>query len=173
VLTVAALAALVTVVVRHIDVTAGLFGLALLAMLPWLPGIVEQIEWGTAGFRLSMVKRRLDEQAAEINEQRHLIDSIVVYSMAWYLFETLQALYHHKRSGVEYLFLPHMDPWLRWLRDHGYLEQFEIRSLTPGENLIGKANLTRVGEYVVEMREKLSRHPVGSGQVDLKPAPPG
>jgi hypothetical protein len=42
---------------------------------------------------------------------------------------------------------------LRYLRDHGYLELFQISQLVPGENLVSKLVVTEVGRRFVELKE--------------------
>lgn len=82
---------------------------------------------------------------------------LVVYSMSWYVFTMLSQLYHRSRSGEEYLFRNNdaMPRDLRFLRDHGHLEHFNISALNDGDNLIGTVRLTPIGNYLVELREQL------------------
>jgi hypothetical protein len=71
--------------------------------------------------------------------------------MSSYLFDILSHLYH----GREYLFHNDkpMQRSLRYLRDHGYLEHFNISDLAEGTNLAGRLSLTPVGNFLVEVRE--------------------
>jgi hypothetical protein len=170
-ITVTALAVLVLVVVLRIDITAGTLVVALIAALPWLPGVIEQVELtGFASVRLRKVQQQVADQERKLEGQREIIDKLVIYSMSWYIFKTLQQLYHRGGTGEEYLYRANMEPNLRFLRDHGYLEQFILGGMPDGENLIGKVKLTPVGEYFVQLREEMEARPARTAAEHLTPA---
>jgi hypothetical protein len=98
-----------------------------------------------------------DTSAQDAQEK---INTIVQYSLAFYLFDHLYHLYHdneyiyHKNENFAHD--------LRFLREHGYLEDFHIGPLQDGENLIGKARLTPLGKLLVELREQGGKLQAGS-----------
>ncbi len=158
----AALGSLVLALVLDIDVNAGIVALVVLAALPWLASVVESVELpGLGSLRLREVQdkvqrqqEQLGAQERKLNDQQKIITQLVLYSMSWYLFDLLANLYHRARTGEEYLYRSGaMDRDLRFLRDHGYLVHFTITDLRDGENLVGKVQLTPVGNFLVELRE--------------------
>ena len=90
--------------------------------------------------------------SSKVSDAQEKINTIVKYSLAFYLFDHLSNLYYDN----EYIY--HKNEWferdLRFLRDHGYLENIGISALQDGENLIGKARLTPLGKLLVELREQ-------------------
>jgi hypothetical protein len=42
---------------------------------------------------------------------------------------------------------------LRYLRDHGYLEMFQLAELKPGDNLVCRLKVTEMGQRFVELKE--------------------
>jgi hypothetical protein len=89
---------------------------------------------------------------SKVSDAQEKVNTIVKYSLAFYLFDHLSHLYYDN----EYVYHknPNFERDLRFLRDHGYLEQFHIGPIQDGENLIGKACLTPLGKLLVELREQ-------------------
>jgi hypothetical protein len=157
VVTSVALIVLALAIVLHVDIKAGLLVLVLVAVLPWLAGVVEQIEFaGVASLRLRKVQERVEVQELELSRQRDIIEQLVVYSMSWYLFDMLSELKRRNTTGQEYLYRKSAERDIRYLRDHGYLEHFAIGQLCEGENLSGKVQLTPIGKYLVDLRQQMN-----------------
>ena len=95
-------------------------------------------------------------QELELRRQSRIIESLVVYSMSWYLFGLLVELKRRNTTRQEYLYRKSSEHDIRYLRDHGYLEHFSISELREGENLIGKVQLTLIGNYLVDLRQQMS-----------------
>jgi hypothetical protein len=152
-----ALAALVLVVLRGVEIQAGVAILVIVAVLPWLGSIVDSFDFpGGGGLRLREVQAKVKSQGEKLDRQQEIMVQLVLYSMSWYVFTMLSQLYHRSRTGEEYLFRDNdaMARDLRFLRDHGHLEHFNIAELRDGENLIGKIRLTPIGNFLVELREQ-------------------
>jgi hypothetical protein len=125
-----------------------------------LAGVVEQIEFaGVASLRLRKVQVRVEEQELELRRQSEIIEQLVVYSMSWYLFDMLAELRRRNTTGQEYLYRKTAERDIRYLRDHGYLEHFTIGELHEGENLTGKVQLTPIGNYLVDLRQRRNARP--------------
>lgn len=109
--------------------------------------------------RVDDQQRTLTRQERTLARQQDVINQLVAYSMASYIFKHLQFVYHGQRrdSGWpdEYLFRKNhpFEHDLRFLRDHGYIEFLEIGSLNDGENLVKRLTLTPVGNFYVDLRE--------------------
>jgi hypothetical protein len=109
--------------------------------------------------RVDDQQRKISKQEEKLSKQQDVINQLVAYSMASYIFKHLQHVYHGQRRDSdwpsEYLFRKNLpfEHDLRFLRDHGYIEFLEIGSLPDGENLINRLILTPVGNFYVELRE--------------------
>lgn len=107
--------------------------------------------------RITEQQGALTKQERTLQEQQQTINKLVMYSMAHYIFRHLSGIYHGQRGErqAEYLFRNDepMRHDLRFLRDHGYIEDIEIGDLHDKENLVKRIKLTPVGRYCVEMRE--------------------
>lgn len=111
-------------------------------------------------FQIEQLERRVSEQAEQIDEQRSLLDDLVLYSMSFYIYEKLKYLYlgtiqEFKDIYGEYKYVREeaFDHDLRYLRDHGYLELFQISQLNPGDNLVGILQVAPMGRRFVELNE--------------------
>jgi hypothetical protein len=157
---VVALASLLLVVFKGIEVQSGVVALVAIAILPWVAAIVEEMDVpGVGKVTFRQVREKVELQEKQLNVQQEIITQLVVYSMSSYIFDLLAKLYHGNRHGDEYLFRDDesMKRDLRYLRDHGYLEHFYMGDLYDGENLIGQIRLTPMGNFLVELREQLHR----------------
>ncbi|HKR51194.1 MAG TPA: hypothetical protein VJT72_16735 [Pseudonocardiaceae bacterium] len=171
-----AVAALALVVLRGVEVQAGILILVIVAVLPWLASSIELVEFpGGGSVRLREVQAKVAEQEQKLDRQQDIIVQLVLYSMSWYVFTMLSQLYHRSRSGEEYLFRDNdaMPRDLRFLRDHGYLEHFNIAELRDSENLIGKVRLTPIGNFFVELREQLQAQQATESAKQLGSRGPG
>ncbi len=104
------------------------------------------------GIKIEQIEKKLDEQ-------RHMLDDLILYSMAFHIYAKLQYLHlgSMNPSGRfgEYKYV-NEEPFnhdLRFLRDHGYLEHFQIGELVPGENLVGRLKVTEMGQRFVNLKE--------------------
>jgi hypothetical protein len=147
--------------------------LLVLALLPWcvpfLPAAFRSIgealnaanlkSFEIGGLKIEQLERKIEEHSQILDEQRRIIDDLVVYSMAFYIYDKLKYLHigSHDPQGPyrEYKYVKDeaFDHDLRYLRDHGYLNLFMISDLQPGENLVGKLQVTEMGRRFVEMKE--------------------
>jgi hypothetical protein len=148
--------------------------LFVMAVIPWsLPSMISAFQvlsdaFGRSNFKslqfgqfkIEQLERRVNEQAQQIDEQRRILDDLTLYSMAFYIYEKLKYLTlgtneEHKTKYGEYKYVRNevFDHDLRYLRDHGYLELFQIGELTPDENLVGKLKVTEMGRRFVELNE--------------------
>jgi len=161
--------AVLQIFTKRIDtVTLLLLGFAGLPMMwPYIRDNVSTIEVPTF-LKILFLERKIRDQEAKIEQQQHIINQLVIYSMAHYLYEMLSEFYAcDQGSKPEYNFTHNStsNP-LRYLRDHGYLERtFSIRDLKDGENIAQKVKLTPVGKFYVELRrdyEKTLKSPTNS-----------
>jgi len=148
--------------------------LFILAVIPWtLPSMISALQvfsdaFGRSSlksvqignFKIEQLERKVSEQAQQIDEQRRILDDLAIYSMAFYIYDKLKYLslgtreeYKSQYGEYKYVRDETFDHDLRYLRDHGYLELFQIRQLTPDENLVGKLKVTEMGRRFVELKE--------------------
>jgi len=137
--------------------------LVVMAVLPWLSSFVKEATFPggwKVGFReIQKVVEEQDEkiskQKDEILAQREMIDKLVIFSMAWFIFDLLKGIFYAKENDTEYLFnQSHVDSLL-FLRNNGYIGIQGIRGLTEGDNLVEKVEITPIGEYFVKLRTEL------------------
>jgi predicted nucleotide-binding protein len=65
---------------------------------------------------------QIDKQQTQISNQQNIINQLVVFSMASYIFRHLKGIYYASRSGGEYLYKKNeSEQHLRYLRDAGYI----------------------------------------------------
>jgi hypothetical protein len=103
-------------------------------------------------------QKQIDEHQEQISKQQNIINQLVVFSMASYIFRHLKGIYHAKQSGYEYLYRKtESEQYLRYLRDAGYIESVHIGGLADGENLVNKIKLTPAGNFYVEIREEYEK----------------
>ena len=157
-----------------IKVDGWAFALLVLAVIPWsfstfLSALrsfgkafgetnIQSVEFGAV--KIQALERRVSEQDRKIDEQRRILDDLALYSMAYYIYDKLKFLYFGARNGYhgpygEYRYANDepTDHDLRYLRDHGYLEMFQLADLKPGENLVGRLKVTEMGQRFVELKE--------------------
>lgn len=106
--------------------------LLVVAILPWLGSIIERAKL-PGGWELSFQKieskvdrqqARLSEQERLIFEQQRIINDLVVFSMAFYIFDHLKKIYYARKNRTEYPFRKTDDfisetVGLDWLIGHG------------------------------------------------------
>jgi hypothetical protein len=104
------------------------------------------------GIKIEQIEKKLDEQ-------RLMLDDLILYSMAFHIYDKLMYLHlgSMNPSGPfrEYKYV-NDEPFihdLRYLRDHGYLEHFQISELVPGENLVGRLKVTEMGQRFVNLKQ--------------------
>jgi hypothetical protein len=99
------------------------------------------------GVKVEQIEKKLDEQ-------RRMLDDLIVYSMSFYIYDKLKNL--HLGPQLTYVDDESFNHDLRYLRDHGYLHFFQISELVPGENLVGKLKVTPMGQRFVALKEARS-----------------
>lgn len=183
IVTIFALALLILQLSGHIEVDGWAISLFVIACLPWSgPAILSTLKaFGDAfadsrirslqigNFKIEQLEQKVSEQASQLDEQRKILDNLALYSMAFYIYDKLKYLYLGTLAASaaqfgEYKYVRDeaFDHDLRYLRDHGYLELFQISQLTPGENLVGKLKVTEMGRRFVELKEARLRQASGS-----------
>lgn len=145
---------------KHIENDTVVVALLLIAVVPWLSSIIDTLELpGGAKVEFRRVKEQVKEQEKRLDAQQAVINQLVVFSMSFFIFTHLKHIYHKTRDGGEYLFRQNdaMSSDLRFLRDHGYMEHFNVGDLKDGQNLVGHLRLTPVGNFLVCVREQLEK----------------
>jgi hypothetical protein len=107
------------------------------------------------GVKVEQMERKIDEHEQVLAEQRRIIDDLVVYSMAFYIYEKLQYIY----LGKQWIYHPSEvnEHDFRYLRDHGYLDHFYIHDLKDGDDVSQKLKLTDMGKRFVELKESKAK----------------
>jgi hypothetical protein len=101
----------------------------------------------------TVARKRISSLEKKVESQQEIINQLVVFSMAFYLFEMLKDFCECEKGNMtEYLFrkTPEFESNLRWLRDHGYIQMIKIRALRDSENIAKQIELTPVGRYYVD-----------------------
>lgn len=97
-------------------------------------------------------------QPLQPDEQQEIINQLVVFSMAFFLYKMLDDFYRCEKGEIaEYIFkkTAHFEHNLRWLRDHGYLEMtFQVAALRDGQDIAKMVKLTPVGKFYVKLRRE-------------------
>lgn len=118
--------------------------------------VAESIESVIEAGKLESLEKRVEHQKAQMERQQEIINQLVVFSMAFFLYRMLDDFYRCGEGEMrEYIFkkTDRFEHNLRWLRDHGYLEMnFQIGSLQEGQNIADLVRLTPVGKFYVELR---------------------
>jgi hypothetical protein len=144
------------------------YGIALLvlAAIPWsvetFGKIAEAVgeALGKANIRsLQIWGIKIEQIEKELDEQRRILDDLILYSMAFHIYDKLMYL-HLGSMNPSGPFGEHNyvddEPFihdLRYLRDHGYLEHFQISELVPGQNLVGRLKVTEMGQRFVNLKQ--------------------
>jgi hypothetical protein len=127
------------------------------AILPFIRENIKSIEL-PLGIKVELLEMKVKRQEARLETQQEIINQLVVYSMAFYLYEMIADFYKCEQGILkEYVFRKtgNFEHHIRYLRDHGYLEMtFRVGALSDGENIAGKVKLTPVGRFYVELRSK-------------------
>jgi hypothetical protein len=133
------------------------------AILPWISSFLSDASL-PGGWKFSFREmeqtvenqdKKLKEQEVILNEQRKIIDDLVIFSMAWFLFDLLKGLFYAHKNGTEYLFYKNEinTDNLLFLRNNGYIEIHGIRQLEHNADLTKVVKLTPIGNAYVEIRE--------------------
>jgi hypothetical protein len=146
------------------------YGLLLLALavVPWSIPVFGKLAdaighaLGNANiksFEIAGLKVEIEQLEKKIDDQRRILDNLIVFSMAFYIYDKLKflALGAENPGGqfAEYKYVKDepFDHDLRFLRDHGYLAHFQISELAPGQNLVGRLRVTEMGKEFVKLKE--------------------
>ena len=98
---------------------------------------------------------KVKRQEVQVEQQQKIINQLVVFSMAFFLFRMLDDFYQCEQGTMkEYIFRKtgSFEHNLRWLRDHGYLEMIQVGMLHDGQNIANLVKLTPVGRFYVDLR---------------------
>ncbi len=128
--------------------------------------VVEMGKRGTdisiAGFaiRLPKLESRVEEQTQtlttqqeQIAEQSEHIQNLIRFSMSWYIYKMLYEIARAQGENGHYFYRDDgsMDRNLRFLIDHGYVEEVPTWP-RPDEDIAGKIKITRSGQDLISMR---------------------
>src|SRR5215469_6077685 len=147
--------------------------LLILAMLPWsfstwnaiFDAIGESLtkanikSFQIGSLKVEQLERKIEEHSKILDVQRDMLDDLIIYSMAFYIYDKLKYIHlgtidpNGPYKEYKYVKSDADDHDLRYLRDHGYLEIFYVRDLVPGENLVAKLKVTEMGKRFVELKE--------------------
>jgi hypothetical protein len=144
------------------------YGITLLALavLPWsvqtfgkVADAVGQalVSANIKSFQIAGVK--VEQLEKKLDQQRSMLDDLILYSMAFHIYDKLKHFALGSLNPVgpfrEYKYQRNeaFDHDLRYLRDHGYLEHFQIGDLTQDENLVGRLKVTEMGQRFVKLKE--------------------
>jgi hypothetical protein len=109
-----------------------------------LPKLESQVEEQT---------KTLTTQQGQIAEQSEHIRNLIRFSMAWYIYKMLYEIAKAQRESGHYFYREDgsMDRNLRFLIDHGYVE--EVATWPHGdEDISGKIRITQSGYDLISMR---------------------
>ena len=111
-------------------------------------------------FKIEQLEKQVETNRKELAEQRRILDNLIIYSMAYYVYDKLKYItlgvlpeFRHQFGEYKYVRDETFDHDLRYLRDHGYLEMFQLSDLHPGDNLVGKLRATDMGRQLVQLKE--------------------
>jgi hypothetical protein len=159
--------------------------LLVLAILPWsLPAFLFAFKsisdaFGQSNlrliqigmFKIEQLEKQVEIHRKELAEQRGILDNLIVYSMGYYIYDKLRYItlgtfpeYQHQFGEYKYVRDETFDHDLRYLRDHGYLEMFQLSDLQPGDNLVGKLRATEMGRQFVQLKERGLRAVISSAE---------
>ena len=83
-------------------------------------------------------------------------DDLVVFNMAWFLFDLLKGIYYAHKNNEKFVFNKNKSNTdnLLFLRNNGYIEIHGIRQLEHNSDLAKLVKLSPIGKSYVEIREK-------------------
>jgi hypothetical protein len=122
--------------------------------------VADSIESAIEAGKLELLEEKVQRQEVIVQEQQEIINQLVVFSMAFFLYRMLDDFYEcqegrKRESRQEYIYrkTDRFEHHMRWLRDHGYLEMnFKIGGLDDGQDIAKVVKLTPVGRFYVELR---------------------
>jgi len=118
------------------------------------------INFGSFAIRLpaleSQVKAQtqtLSSQQDQIAVQSEHIRNLIRVSMSWYIYKMLYELKKAQQQNGRYIYHDDgsMDRNLRFLIDHGYVEEVAVWPI-PNEDICPKVRITQSGEDLIAMR---------------------
>jgi uncharacterized protein DUF4062 len=129
-----------------------------LHLMQELTSLEKSVEVQKLHERVDNQQKVISAQEQKLEEQQHVINQLVTYSMAEYIFKHLRHIYfgQKKKPGypAEYIYRKNdaFEHDMRFLRDHGYIEFLNISGLGDGVNLVDAVKLTPVGSFYVKLR---------------------
>lgn len=124
--------------------------------------VAESVESAIEAGKLVLLEEKVERQEVIVREQQEIINQLVVFSMAFFLYRMLDDFYECQEGRVQeytYRKTDRFEHHMRWLRDHGYLEMnFRIGGLEDGQNIAKVVKLTPVGRFYVELRRAYEAH---------------
>ena len=165
VITVAAVAILIAHLIwPNLSIDYITVGLVIIASLPWLPIILQsakipggwEVTFREIENQVESQQVKIEKQSRILEKQQEIINQLVIFSMAFFLFERLKGLYYARKNGNEYIFHKTDDSIkdLRYLRDNGYIDIIGIGQFHDGQDIAPTVKLTPIGEYYVQLREE-------------------
>lgn len=121
-----------------------------IAVLPWLSFLISSADL-PGGWKITF-----REISKKVKNQEKIINDLVILSMASFLFDHLKNIYYAKKFNKEYIFHRNADfiDDHQFLRDNGYIKVLGIRDFTDEQDIAKDIEITRIGAYYVELRER-------------------
>jgi hypothetical protein len=139
--------------------------LLLLLSMPWILQVIESFKLPGGielKVRIGKLENTVEDQKKELERQQDVVNKLVTFSMSGNIYGHLQRIYYAKiamKNGqTRHLGFDKNNPAVReefsYLRDHGYIHQINVDNLFHDQNLAEIVNLTPIGEWYVQLREK-------------------
>lgn len=111
------------------------------------------ISFGSVAIRLPAIESKIADQQGQIDSQADKINQLITFSMSWYIYEMLFQIHRANKSSGTYVYRidGSMDRNLRFLIDHGYIEELYDWP-KDGEEFANRIQFTRAGEALIAMR---------------------
>jgi hypothetical protein len=96
----------------------------------------------------------VQKQQSQLKDQRDIIDKLVLFSMSGFIFGHLEHILNAQITGQPYT-VDHIDKVqdeLRFLKDHGYIWDFDPSDIRPGRNIAEVIRLTDIAQWFVQLR---------------------
>lgn len=139
--------------------------LLLLLSIPWILQVIESLKLPGGielKVRIGKLEDAVEDQRKDLEQQQDIVNKLVTFSMSGNIYGHLQRIYYAKiamKNGqTRHLGFDKNNPAVKeelcYLRDHGYIHQIDVDNLFHDQNLAEIVNLTPIGEWYVQLREK-------------------
>lgn len=103
---------------------------------------------------LKDVQTNINETADTVQQQREIIDKLVLFSMSGFIFGHLEHILSAQKTGRPYKVddIDKVRGELKFLKDHGYIWDFNPNHITRGRNIAEVIRLTDIAQWFVPLR---------------------